>query len=70
MSPFRPPSLCLLYLRQMKSALAPIFCGRLGASKVIAVNDDDVVKYGKCIHVWEGQALVYLERHAPDIPAS
>lgn len=40
-----------------------------GGSKVIAVNDDIVVKYGKCVHVWEGQALVYLERHAPDIPA-
>ncbi|KAE8378983.1 hypothetical protein BDV26DRAFT_303885 [Aspergillus bertholletiae] len=40
------------------------------ASKIVAVNDDDiVVKYGGCVDVWEGQALVYLERHVPEVPA-
>ncbi|KAJ9266341.1 hypothetical protein DTO212C5_6428 [Paecilomyces variotii] len=39
------------------------------ASKIVAVNDDIVVKYGGCINVWEGQALVYLERHVPEVPA-
>ncbi|KAJ9250835.1 hypothetical protein DTO207G8_5827 [Paecilomyces variotii] len=39
------------------------------ASKVVAVNDDIVVKYGDGINVWEGQALVYLERHVPEVPA-
>ncbi|OOF99282.1 hypothetical protein ASPCADRAFT_513322 [Aspergillus carbonarius ITEM 5010] len=39
------------------------------ASKIVAVNDDIVVKYGGCINVWEGQALVYIERHVPDFPA-
>ena len=31
------------------------------ASKIVALNDDIVVKYGGCIETWEGQALVYLE---------
>ncbi|OGM39318.1 hypothetical protein ABOM_012027 [Aspergillus bombycis] len=39
------------------------------ASKIVEVNDDIVVKYGGCINVSEGQALVYLERHAPEVPA-
>ncbi|PKY06058.1 phosphotransferase enzyme family protein [Aspergillus campestris IBT 28561] len=39
------------------------------ASNIVAVNDDIVVKYGGCINVWEGQALVYLERHVPEVPA-
>ncbi|CAG7990370.1 unnamed protein product [Penicillium salamii] len=39
------------------------------ASKIVAVNDDIVVKYGGCINTWEGQALVYLERHVPEVPA-
>lgn len=39
------------------------------ASKIVAVNDDIVVKYGGCINIWEGQALVYLERHVPEVPA-
>ncbi|KAJ5562995.1 phosphotransferase enzyme family protein [Penicillium sp. DV-2018c] len=39
------------------------------ASKVVAVNDDVVVKYGGNIHDWEGQALVYLERYVPEVPA-
>ncbi|KAJ5928251.1 hypothetical protein N7466_007207 [Penicillium verhagenii] len=38
-------------------------------SKVVAVNDDIVVKYGGIINTWEGQALVYLERHVPEVPA-
>ncbi|KAK1140858.1 hypothetical protein N8T08_009855 [Aspergillus melleus] len=39
------------------------------ASKVVAVNDDIVVKYGGCVDTWEGQALIYLERHVPGVPA-
>lgn len=39
------------------------------ASKIVAVNDDIVVKYGNAVNVWEGQALVYLERHVPEVPA-
>ncbi|CAG7919695.1 unnamed protein product [Penicillium olsonii] len=39
------------------------------ASKVVAVNDDIVVKYGGRVSIPEGQALVYLERHVPDVPA-
>lgn len=39
------------------------------ASKIVAVNDDIVVKYGGCVDFWEGQALVYLERHVPEVPA-
>ncbi|EEP82040.1 predicted protein [Uncinocarpus reesii 1704] len=39
------------------------------AAKVVAVNNEIVVKFGSCVETWEGQALVYLERHAPKIPA-
>ncbi|PLB48828.1 phosphotransferase enzyme family protein [Aspergillus steynii IBT 23096] len=39
------------------------------ASKIVMLNDDVVVKYGRCVDVWEGQALVYLERHVPEVPA-
>ncbi|GES64845.1 phosphotransferase enzyme family protein [Aspergillus terreus] len=39
------------------------------SSKIVAVNDDIVVKYGGGVDVWEGQALVYLERHVPGVPA-
>jgi hypothetical protein len=39
------------------------------ASKVVAVNDDIVVKYGYRVETWEGQALIYLERHVSEIPA-
>ena len=38
-------------------------------SEVVALNDDIVVKYGLYINTWEGQALVYLERHVPEVPA-
>lgn len=38
-------------------------------SKVVALNDDIVVKYGRYINTWEGQALVYLERYVPEVPA-
>lgn len=39
------------------------------AATVVGVNDKIVVKFGGGVDVSEGQALVYLERHAPDIPA-
>lgn len=39
------------------------------SSKVIAVSDKIIVKYGGGIEPWEGQALLYLEREVPDVPA-
>ncbi|KAH8424191.1 uncharacterized protein LDX57_001946 [Aspergillus melleus] len=39
------------------------------ASKIVALNDEIVVKYGGGVDTWEGQALIYLERHVPDVPA-
>lgn len=37
--------------------------------KVVAINDEIVVKYGEGVRAWEGQALVYLEQHVPGVPA-
>ncbi|PIG80463.1 hypothetical protein AARAC_001668, partial [Aspergillus arachidicola] len=39
------------------------------ASMVVAVNDDIIVKHGGGVNEWEGQALVYLEQHVPEVPA-
>ncbi|CRL19105.1 Protein kinase-like domain [Penicillium camemberti] len=39
------------------------------SSKIVALNDDIVVKYGGGVDDWEGQALVYLEGHVPEVPA-
>ncbi|KAB8216941.1 phosphotransferase enzyme family protein [Aspergillus novoparasiticus] len=39
------------------------------AAKIVKVNDDIVVNYGGVVNEWEGQALVYLERHVPEVPA-
>jgi len=33
------------------------------------LNDKLVAKFGRGINVAEGQALLYLERHAPEVPA-
>ncbi|KAJ5688498.1 hypothetical protein N7462_002890 [Penicillium macrosclerotiorum] len=38
------------------------------ASKIVAINDDIIVKYGGCIRVQEGQALAYLEQYT-EVPA-
>lgn len=38
-------------------------------AKVVAVNDEIVVKFGGGIDAWEGQALVYIERHVPSVSA-
>lgn len=38
-------------------------------SKVVAVNDKIITKFGGGIDVWEGQALLYLEREVPGVPA-
>jgi hypothetical protein len=35
------------------------------AAKVVAINDETVVKFGGGVEAWEGQALVYLEQHVP-----
>ena len=32
-------------------------------------NDKIIVKFGGGIEPWEGQALLYLERKVPDVPA-
>ncbi|EGP89228.1 uncharacterized protein MYCGRDRAFT_70331 [Zymoseptoria tritici IPO323] len=49
-------------------ACTNVLCERL-ASKVVAVNDSIIVKFGGGVHVQEGQTLIYLERHVPDVPA-
>ncbi|GKZ64880.1 hypothetical protein AnigIFM50267_007034 [Aspergillus niger] len=38
-------------------------------SKVVAVNDNIVVKYGVRVEIWEGQALIYLGQCVPEVPA-
>lgn len=43
--------------------------GETSATKIVAVNDDIVVKYGRRVDIWEGQALVYLERYVPEVSA-
>ncbi|KAF3490594.1 phosphotransferase enzyme family protein [Arthroderma uncinatum] len=39
------------------------------SSKVVAVNDEIAVKFGSMINISEGQALIYLERYVPEVPA-
>ncbi|KAK2768205.1 hypothetical protein FQN54_000057 [Arachnomyces sp. PD_36] len=38
-------------------------------SKVVAINDEVVVKFGAGVCDWEGQALIYLERYVPKVSA-
>lgn len=38
-------------------------------SKVVAVNDKIIAKFGSGIKSWEGQALLYLEREVPGVRA-
>jgi hypothetical protein len=38
-------------------------------SKVIAVNEKIIAKFGTGIDFWEGQALIYLEREVSKVPA-
>lgn len=38
-------------------------------AKIVAINDQVVAKFGGGIGAWEGQALVYLERHVPEASA-
>jgi serine/threonine protein kinase len=37
--------------------------------KVVAINDEIVVKFGKSVNAWEGQAMLYLEQHVQNVPA-
>ncbi|KAI2794991.1 hypothetical protein POX_a01593 [Penicillium oxalicum] len=37
--------------------------------KVAAINDEIVVKFGRGVKEYEGQVLIFLERHVPTIPA-
>ncbi|EZF25123.1 hypothetical protein H112_02470 [Trichophyton rubrum D6] len=53
----------------MRSGLAPTSYGNATPLKVVAVNDAVVVKFGRMAGSSEGQALIYLERYAPEIPA-
>lgn len=39
------------------------------AAKVVAINNEIDVKFGSSLRTWEGQALIYLEQHAPKVPA-
>lgn len=38
-------------------------------AKIVAVNDNVVAKFGIGVRAWEGQALIYLEREVPSVPA-
>lgn len=39
------------------------------AASVVAVDGQVVVKFGGSIKEWEGQALIYLEKYVPEVPA-
>ena len=41
---------------------------RTCASKIVAMNDDTIVKYRNCINTREGHPLVCLDRHVPLVP--
>ncbi|TKA28687.1 hypothetical protein B0A50_03014 [Salinomyces thailandicus] len=47
----------------------PFTLAETSVTKVVAVNDEVIAKFGGGIDVCEGQALVYLERHVPEVPA-
>ncbi|GES57506.1 hypothetical protein ATEIFO6365_0001079400 [Aspergillus terreus] len=36
--------------------------------KVVAINDSIVAKCGRGIPAYEGQAMIFLERHVPTVP--
>ncbi|KAL4943509.1 hypothetical protein BDV06DRAFT_234606 [Aspergillus oleicola] len=38
-----------------------------GVHKVVAMNDELVVTFGTCVRIPEGQTLIHLERHAPEV---
>ncbi|KAJ6023830.1 phosphotransferase enzyme family protein [Penicillium herquei] len=40
--------------------------GSTSSTKAVGINDDIVVKYGRRVEIWEGQALVLLERYVPE----
>ncbi|KAL3462788.1 kinase-like domain-containing protein [Aspergillus heterothallicus] len=37
--------------------------------KVVAINDEVVVKFGRGVKAYEGQVLIFLQRYLPTIPA-
>jgi hypothetical protein len=39
------------------------------ASNIVALNNDIVINYGGSINTWQGQTLLYLERHIPEVPS-
>ncbi|KAF2208110.1 hypothetical protein CERZMDRAFT_114825 [Cercospora zeae-maydis SCOH1-5] len=38
-------------------------------AKVVAIDNEIVVKFGGSVNVREGHALIYLEQHVPNVPA-
>ncbi|RJE17990.1 hypothetical protein PHISCL_09670 [Aspergillus sclerotialis] len=40
-----------------------------GAHRIVALNNDVIVKYGGGLGATEGQNLIYLERYVPKVPA-
>ncbi|KAL5343488.1 hypothetical protein BJX70DRAFT_408261 [Aspergillus crustosus] len=67
--PFRNDSIPLSQLPSTDEILACTDFLWNAFHKVVAVNDEIVVKYGGGINPAEGQALIYLERYVPQVPA-
>ncbi|KAL3447858.1 hypothetical protein BJX65DRAFT_295416 [Aspergillus insuetus] len=63
--PFQRESLpsCPLPITEEIRACTNILLNRI--YKVVAINDEIVVKYGRTVQEYEGQVLVFLERHFP-----
>lgn len=38
-------------------------------ASIVALSDQLVAKFGGAVNEWEGQALIYLERYVPHVPA-
>ena len=38
-------------------------------ASIVALSDQVVAKFGGAVNEWEGQALIYLERYVPHVPA-
>ncbi|KJY01912.1 phosphotransferase enzyme family protein [Zymoseptoria brevis] len=49
-------------------ACTNVLCDR-ETSKVVAFSDSIIVKFGGGAYLREGQTLIYLEKHVPDVPA-
>ena len=67
--PFKNSSLPLPALPTKEIRTCSNTLWQCATSKVVAVSDEVVVKFGGSINASEGQALIYLERHVPDASA-